>query len=848
MSRGIVSLLLGIFLLGALPASAAPSAQRSSEQGLAAFQQGRYQDAIDAFERAVRIRAEKGDRVGEARDRNNLARLYVVIGDYSAALAQAEAALGLAAKLDNAALTAQSLTNRGLVYLNQRSYRQAAADLDQAASLGTQASRAEALTVLGAVYRQQGDFERAIAAYERSLAMDLDARAQATNLRVLGEAHLHRMQGEKNENLQLAQKYLEQALEQHRAQHDDLSVAMALSHLGELAHEEKRDEEAIEQYRRALKTFSALDYPDGVGRMHIHLGFAHGEAGRPAEAIAHFDEALAIYRELGDPEWQRVALYGKALYLERMGKLADAEKYYKQAVAVFESIRGDVVGGEAAEDLFTEVNSSLYENLVALLVKQGDVEGALEYVERSRLRALRDFLLATRGPERKRGENTLGTLAQLTRSQTALREQRSRTSDPKLRARYAATLAQNEREAAKLVLQLKQRYRGMENTLDIVPNTRAFRHSPQFPADLALLTFFTTPQHLYIFVVKKGAQVVVKQVPVTERTLSDQTAAALLLIGERRGTPFPRRRLPAGDALVDALRALYDTLIAPVQDELRGAGTIAILPVKWLNYLPFEALLPASTDGRLQFWLERKRLVYLSAQSYADALFGPHASRRPDIASIAAFGNPDLGDRRLALPYASVEVRDIARRFPDSAVYVGADATKANFNKQWGRHQLIHLAAHARLDEEQAEILLAPGKGGVLRIDELFDLPANQRTELIVLSACQSAVDPKLARILWRPTAAEAQRRLSPSGAVTSVAHSLLLLGIPAVTATLWKIDDQATAVLMSYFYQHLGAGSDAHTALHRAQQNMLARQDNYSQPYYWAGFVFYGAVPMQGQ
>ena len=110
----------------------------------------------------------------------------------------------------------------------------------------------------------------------------------------------------------------------------------------------------------------------------------------------------------------------------------------------------------------------------------------------------------------------------------------------------------------------------------------------------------------------------------------------------------------------------------------------------------------------------------------------------------------------------------------------------------------------------------------------------------MVLSACQTAVDPALARILWQTDKRSGSQAFA-SGAVASAAHSLMLLGIPAVMATLWKIDDQATALLMSNFYQSLAQGMAIGTAFHHAQASMIERQDRYSQPYYWAGFVFYG-------
>ncbi len=839
----------------AFPQALDNSPRALARAGLQAFHDGHYLVAIDRYESAAELQRQRGDAHGRAANLNNLARLHNLVGDYTAALAALAAAQTIAEELNDAALLASGHINRGLLLLNRRAYDEADAALQLALVAADQARRrdlrADALTVLGAVYRQQGDFERALENYQKALTLNQRlrrAQETATSLRVLGEAYLYRVQGERGDNLQRAVRLIEQAESSHTQQRDALGLAMAVSHLGEHAYLTRRYDVAIARYTTALETFTARGFPDGIGRMHIHLGYAHSDAGRLAQAMTHFDRAMALYRGLDDREWLRVALFGKAQALERSGDIALAETHYRQAVEVFESIRGDVSGGEPAQALFTRVNKQLYENLVALLVARGAVEEALEYVERSRLRALRDYLLSTPAKARRSRGDDLPTLVTLTREDAYLRAQRRNAPDPAVRERLAVTLAENERAAAKVVLDLSARYRGIDHTLDVVPNTRRLRHSAAFPVDLALVTYFITEESLYIFVIKKDARVSVRLVPVSATTLAAEVTTALLQLGRASLTPFPREGAARAEqaTLVEPLERLYRYLVAPVEDVLgHDINTVAVLPVKWLHYLPFGALLTHTDNGRRLFWQERKRIVYLSANSYADALLD--AGRDGGLSSrdsVIAFGNPDLGDPRRALPYAALEVREIARHFPTSMVLTEKEATKSKFTAQWGRHRVVHVAAHAHLDENRAALLLAPGAAGVVAMEELFDLPANRHTALMVLSACQTAVDPALARLLWQ---GEAGPLLAPNGAVSSAAHSLLLLGIPAVTATLWKVDDQASALLMGYFYEHLAQGMDIARALQAAQRQMQNRSDAYSQPYYWAAFVTYGMLPGSG-
>ena len=69
------------------------------------------------------------------------------------------------------------------------------------------------------------------------------------------------------------------------------------------------------------------------------------------------------------------------------------------------------------------------------------------------------------------------------------------------------------------------------------------------------------------------------------------------------------------------------------------------------------------------------------------------------------------------------------------------------------------------------------------------------------------------------------------------LATALLLAGVRSVVASLWPVDDAATAFLMTGFYKALQTGLDVPEALASATQ-MVRQQPGWDDPYYWAGFV----------
>jgi CHAT domain-containing protein len=91
-----------------------------------------------------------------------------------------------------------------------------------------------------------------------------------------------------------------------------------------------------------------------------------------------------------------------------------------------------------------------------------------------------------------------------------------------------------------------------------------------------------------------------------------------------------------------------------------------------------------------------------------------------------------------------------------------------------------------------------------------------------VLSACQTAVT-----------------KGSHENSPVSPASGFLQNGVKSVVATLWKVDDHATSLLVSEFYKNLKT-MDAVDALRNAQVK-LSQTPKYSHPYYWAGIVLLG-------
>jgi CHAT domain-containing protein len=186
------------------------------------------------------------------------------------------------------------------------------------------------------------------------------------------------------------------------------------------------------------------------------------------------------------------------------------------------------------------------------------------------------------------------------------------------------------------------------------------------------------------------------------------------------------------------------------------------------------------------------------------------------------------------LPFTQTEAQKIVALLPgqSSLQQVGFQANRNNvFNSQLKQYRLIHFASHGLLNSQNPQLSglvlsLFDSKGhsvnGFLRLSEIFNLrlPA----DLIVLSACQTGLG-----------------KIIKGEGVIGLTRGFMYAGSPRVVVSLWSVDDQATSVLMSKFYQAILQDRLTPSAALRQAQIATKSDPNFSSPYYWAAFTLQG-------
>lgn len=332
---------------------------------------------------------------------------------------------------------------------------------------------------------------------------------------------------------------------------------------------------------------------------------------------------------------------------------------------------------------------------------------------------------------------------------------------------------------------------------------------------------------LYAFVIGKE-KVVVHHLPIDSLWSRIKTVQQLVR--------NPRDFLPDGQYSKDLIRfqhvglSLYRDLLQPLLQFYPKVRSLAILPDSYLGYLPFELLLKeSSTVSRhreLDYLLHHYTFRY---EFSASILQHSHQHLKQKAGAWIGFApSRQAGDSLWSpLPYPELEIRQI-QALSRGKAYLGNEALESQFKHQQARAGILHMASHAyTVDDEPAFSALvfseesSDQEDGILYAYEIYQ--SRIAAEMVVLSACNTGFGP-----------------VAGGEGVMSLARAFKSAGCPNVVMSLWPVDDEMTARLMTRFYQYLHQQLPKDEALRQAKLDMILEAPQ-AHPHYWASFVLIG-------
>ena len=752
--------------------------------GRAAMAEGRLHEALDHYRRVREINRRRGDRRGEMFALGAIAGLLNRLGRPAEARPEFLRTLELSRQIGDRASEGHALANLGWTLGRLGEPRQAELNLESALDIaeevGDRQLEMAALRDLVKVRRAAGNLASAERAAETLLRVAREVGSP------VGEAAARQERGET-----LA------AAGEHEAALRDLTAAVETLSRHERPMQESSALLALARTERALDRLDAAR-----GRLEQAIELLEGV--RSGVVVPDFRDSLfASRRELHD---EHVDL------LMELDHRRPGEGWAELALSASERARA-----RGLLDLLAESEVDLRQGVAPELVaREKALQQTLDALERRRLELSAAAESADRGEGAGAELPTEQVEAELRRVRDEHRwvEAEIRTASP----RYASLAATDPLSASEI-----------RELLD---------------GTTVLLSYHLGPARSFLWALTRDE--------LASYTLPPSRELEALA----RDFHLLAARAPGGDG-DDELRApaerLGETLLAPAVRLLAGRR-LAVLPDGALHYLPYAALDDPTVEpgGPPRPIVAGHEVVYLPSASTLAALRtdrrqGPEASHTLALIADPVFqpDDPRLGPDHATrsagrtegfrrLRFSRLEAEKVAAFVPPEERLEAYDfeaSRETVTGERLADYRLVHFATHGVLHAEMPELsglvlsLVGPDgerRDGYLRLHEIYDL--RLAADLVTLSACRTALGEEVR-----------------GEGLVGLARGFMYAGASRVVASLWDVEDRATAELMAHFYRGmLEEGLPPAAALRLAQVSMW-EEERWRHPYYWAAFVLVG-------
>jgi len=824
--------------------------------------------ALSYYNEALELWRSVNDRRGEALTLIATGHLRSKVGEKQEALNIFNQALGLIQAIGDKIWIGSTIAGIAYIYDGLGEKRRALVDYRQMLrlyqSIGFRKGEANAFFSMGRIHKSLGETQQALANYESGLSIVRsigDRRLEAYGLKYLGG--VYDAAGEKDKALDLYSR----ARLLYKDGGDKRGVAAALNSIGNIYLERGDNKAALDLYREALS----------LNR----------------ESSERFEESSTLYniaraqRDMESPDDARKTIEA-ALDLNETFRATVSSQELR--ASYFASVQQNY---ELYIDLLMRSNK--------LHPKDGLAAAALTASERARARSLIEMLSEVRADIRQGVDaSLLQNERSLQQSLTEKEERYSRLLMGKHTDEQATTAAKEIEEIRTDYQQVQAQIRSTSPRYAALtqpqPLTLKEIQDQVLDSDTMLLEYAlgddrsylwaVTPDSLTSFELPKRADI-----EAAARRVYDLLTVRNSNVTGETALRKEGRVARANADYSNAAAALSQMVIGPVASQL-GTKRLLIVADGALQYIPFGALpVPGATgmagrtqasdrqeneqapDPHFQPLIVEHEIVSLPSASTLAVMRRELVGRKPAPKAVAVLADPvfsrldpRVNSSRTAasrqgdavsmprdferaikevrvsrnrsgvarLPFSRAEAAAIKAAAPAGQAMeaIDFDASRATAaSEELSQYRIIHFATHGLLNSEHPELSgmvfslvdrHGKSQNGFLRLHEVYNL--NLPAELVVLSACQTGLG----------------KDVKGEGLV-GLTRGFMYAGAARVVASLWQVDDSATAELMKRFYaKMLGDGLRPAAALRDAQVEMW-KQKRWQAPYYWAGFMLQG-------
>ena len=832
---------LNVSRLGKVASAQSLEASQLVQQGVELYQDGNFREAIAQWQTALTIYQDTKNPTNEAIVLENLARAYGQTGQINQAIGNWEQAIANYRQVENWQQVGRALTEQAQAYSRIGQQRRAIALLcgesegcvpGSAVQLAQEQNdrfgEAAALGSLGEASRLRGDYEKAIESLQTSLKIARNIhnpQLRSSALNSLGNAYSSLAQvnsrransarqiGEIEQANQLEQAasrnnaqalaYFEESLKLAQEQNNQLGQMRSLLNTIPLYYRQQANDKANQHLQQALALLPTLSQTQEKVYAAIDLAMLQSDSSPKCSKPEHHEAAIALLGQgvsiAQNIEDERALSFA----LGELGHVYECRQDYAQALKLTQRARWTAEQDQSAKD-------SLYRwewQTGRILKAQGQLNEAIGVYEGAiaTLETIRDELLVA---NRDLQFDFRDTVEPIYRQLIALKLET--LPSPLVKSVDAnANLTSVLQTADSLKLAELQNYFGDECDL---------RGIERENADLAAATPNTA---VFSSIILQDRTAIVLNLPDGQ-----QKIAQIAIDDERLREEINQFRLGL-ESFFDQYdpqpaQKVYDWLIRPFEADLQPQiETLVFVQDGILRSIPMGAL----HDGE-QFLIQK----YAIATTPSLSLTTPNPSNRQNLRALALGLSESAsidGRDYPPLPYVRQEIDQVQQQLQRSKLLLNKEFTPQRLQQELeeNTYPIIHIATHGVFGTVPEDTFLVTGSKQKLTINELDTLirttEGTEPLELLTLTACQTAIGDERSALGLAGVAVQA--------------------GAKSALASLWSIEDAATAQMANRFYQGLNnPGTNKAQALREAQVALL-EGGQYAHPAYWAPYILIG-------
>ena len=806
------------------------------QQGKVLYDIGRFAEAAQVLQQAVKEYQQQSDRLKLAVTLSNLSLAYQQLGAWTPAQEAITQSLNLLKELqngENLLLFAKSLDIQGSLQLRMGQPEAALATWQQTAEIyikvGNHSGLVRSLINQAQAWRSKGAYRRSVQILRevnQKLQSQPDSIVKTVGLRSLGDALL--VVG----NLPESQTILQQSLVIAQNLQSSADIGASLLSLGNNAQAQHQKSQAIAYYQQTVQVS-----PSPLTKVQAQLN--HLSLLIEEQKLAYSEAIIPLIQsQVKQLPPSRASIYAQINFVQSLNKLQNAENSYNSALILANAIQQSrSLKDQRAEAYALGSLGGLYAKTKQLSEAQNLTQQALMLAQTSNAPEIAYRLDWQLGKLLWAQKDLKGAIAAYDAAVDTLHSLRNdlvkinqdmqfnfRDSVEPIYRESVELLLQSQmgKSAAKILDKIRQRI----EALQLAELDDFFREACLQGQSVSLDKIVDqdnpTAAILYPIILPEQIQVIVKipHQPLQHYTTQiAQTEVEKILSQLRKNLVNPA----ATKAIKIQSQQVYNWLLKPIESQLSAnqVNTLVFVLDGALRNLPMASLY----DGK-QYLVEK----YAIALSIGLQLLDPKPLVHQELRALTAGLTqppPEFSDLT-PLPAIKSEVSLITKAGVLTTSLLDQQFTRQALEKEVNSipFNIVHLATHGQFSSraDNTFILAADGPINVTQFDSLLRSRHEtkpQAVELLFLSACETAAGDNRATL--------------------GLAGAAVRAGARSTLASLWQIDDESTALFVGTFYQELKSGKMTKAEALRYAQMKLLQHPNYNAPSFWSAYVLIG-------